>query len=73
MRLSEWRRSQGMVQAELAQHLGCSQSYVSQMERAVNPMVPGPALIVEIYVLSKGAVEPNDFYDLPPIDRQAAA
>lgn len=56
-----------MTQAELATELGCSQSYVSQIERAVGAIVPGPAVMITIYSISDGAVQPNDFYALPDL------
>lgn len=74
MKLTAWRRKQGMTQAELADHLGCSQSYVSQMERAVEPIIPGPAIMIALFEMSCGDVQPNDFYELPRLstDREAA-
>ena len=75
MRLAQWRKLKGWTQMQLADELGVSQPYVSDMERASNPSIPGPAVMVEIFVLSKGAVQPNDFYDLPALavnDREAA-
>lgn len=73
MKLAEWRKSKGWTQAELAEQIGCTQPYVSQIERAVDPIVPGPALMIEIYQLSGGQVQPNDFYALPAhCQRQAA-
>lgn len=56
-----------MTQSQLADALGCSQSYVSQMERANDPMIPGPPIMIELYLLSAGMVQPNDFYELPPL------
>lgn len=65
MKLAEWRRKEHMTQAALAAELCCSQSYISQIERAVDALVPGPALMVLIYQITGGAVQPNDFYSLP--------
>lgn len=77
MRLAVWRREAGMTQTELANMLGCSQAYVSSMERPRDWAVPCPALVIELYVLSGGAVGPGDWYDLPDLakigaDRKAA-
>ncbi len=69
MRLAVWRKKMGKTQAWLADELGCSQSYISQIERVDHPYVPGPAMMIEIYRLSSGDVEPNDFYDLPDLSR----
>lgn len=57
----------GKTQAWLADELGCSQSYISQIERAENPIVPGAGHVIEIYRLSNGEVQPNDFYELPDL------
>lgn len=72
MKLVVWRRKEGLTQQELAERLGCSQSYVSQMERAADPIIPGPAIMIALYELSVGAVDPNSFYDLPDLERKAA-
>jgi transcriptional regulator with XRE-family HTH domain len=71
--LAEWRKQKGWTQLQLAQALGCAQPYVSLMERAVNPSVPGAALMVEIFDLTEGAVQPNDFYALPEIAQKMDA
>ena len=74
MKLAEWRKIKGWTQAELAERIGCTQPYVSQIERAVDPIVPGPALMIEIYQLTGGQVQPNDFYVLPQaVPARAAA
>lgn len=73
MRLATWRKREGLTQAELAERLGCSQSQVSQMERAANPLVPGRPLMVKIFLESGGDVEPNDFFSLPAIGQGIAA
>lgn len=62
-----------MRQAEMAEALGCSQSYISQIERAVDPVVPGAGVMIGIYQLTDGAVQPNDFYALPRLDAKQAA
>jgi transcriptional regulator with XRE-family HTH domain len=65
MKLAKWRELEGFTQVGLAAELGCSQSYISQIERARDPIVPGPPLMERIYLLTGGQVQPNDFYDLP--------
>lgn len=67
MRLAEWRKQQGLKQWELAERLGCSQPFISLIERADDGQVPSREWMVKIYQLTRGAVAPNDFYDLPPI------
>lgn len=75
MRLASWRKQRGWTQMQLAEELGVSQPYVSDMERAANPSIPGPSVMIAIFELSRGAVQPNDFYSLPavaPARREAA-
>lgn len=73
MRLAIWRKLEGKTQADLADLLGCSQSYISQIERTAGALVPGPAIMIEIYRLTDGQVEPNDFYDLPALPARKRA
>lgn len=71
--MASWRKKEGMTQAELADVLGCSQSYVSQMERANDPIIPGPGIMIALYTLTFGEVQPNDFYELPDLAQKAQA
>lgn len=64
MKLAVWRRQNNITQVELAQRIGCTQSYVSQIERRSNPLVPKKEIARAIYEITNGAVTPNDFYDL---------
>lgn len=75
MRLAQWRKVKGWTQTQLADELGVSQPYVSDMERASSPSIPGPSVMIEIFILTRGAVQPNDFYDLPALvaDQREAA
>jgi transcriptional regulator with XRE-family HTH domain len=68
MRLAEWRKQEGYSQQQMAQRLGVSQPVISLAERANDPQLPQPSTVIAIYVLSRGQVQPNDFYDLPPIN-----
>jgi transcriptional regulator with XRE-family HTH domain len=67
MRLADWRKEQGYTQQQLADQLGVNQSAVSYWERSLNPYLPQPDAMRRIFALTRGAVSPNDFYDLPPI------
>lgn len=67
MKLALWRKREGRTQEWIAAQLGCSQPYVSQIERATSPIIPGPAVMIEIYRMTMGGVQPNDFYDLPAL------
>ena len=62
-----------MTQIQLAKALDCSQSYVSQIERANDPLMPGRPILERIYALTGGAVEPNDFVNLPQLLQRDAA
>lgn len=73
VKLAKWRKMQGMTQSALANALGCTQPYVSQIERAQNPMVPKHELMARIFDLTNGQVGPTDFYDLPNLSRKNAA
>jgi transcriptional regulator with XRE-family HTH domain len=73
VKLATWRKGQGMTQWALAKALDCSQSYVSQMERAHDALMPGKDMLGRIYALTQGAVEPNDFVDLPQLANKVAA
>lgn len=67
MRLAKWREEQDLSQAELAEQLGCDQSFISRIERATNPQIPSRGWMLKIHQLTRGEVSPNDFYDLPPV------
>lgn len=69
MRLAKWRKDREMSQQDVADAIGCTQPYVSAIERSISlgGYMPGRTLAIAIYRLTKGAVTPNDFYDLPPI------
>lgn len=69
MRLIDWRKERSWKQEELADRLTCSQSFISLIERANDPQIPGREMMLRIYRLTRGAVTPNDFYDLPPLDQ----
>lgn len=67
MRLAEWRKQEGYTQQRLADELETAQSWIALIERSNDAKVPAPELMRRIYRLTRGAVTPNDFYDLPAI------
>ena len=71
VKLAQWRRSEDMTQEALANELGCTTVTVARYEAGVR--LPGPATMIELFVLSSGAVQPNDFYDLPALTVREAA
>lgn len=73
MRLVAWRKKMGWTQTQLAEQLGVTQSYVSTMERAVDPAIPNASIMALIFAISGGQVQPNDFYVLPDLPAREAA
>lgn len=73
MKLAAWRKREGRTQEWLAGELGCSQPYISQIERVISPIIPGPDLLERIFSVTNGEVEPNDFYDVPRWRRALSA
>lgn len=65
MKLADWRRSKNMTQQELADALGCIVTTVARYEAARRK--PDDATMIAIYRLTAGAVQPNDFYELPAL------
>lgn len=65
MLLGDWRRREGLTQQEIADALGCIVTTVARYEAGAR--IPGPTVMIDIYTLTGGAVQPNDFYDLPPL------
>lgn len=63
VKLSDWRREQGWTQQQLADALDCTISTVARYEAGTRD--PEPLTKERIFILTRGAVEPNDFYDLP--------
>lgn len=68
-KLRNWRRLQGLTQAAAAARLGVARRTWHQWEQGT--YIPGPAHMIELVNLTGGAVQPNDFYELPQL-RQAA-
>lgn len=70
-KLRNWRRSEQLSQAGAAELIGVARRTWHQWEQA--SVVPGAAHMIEIYTLTRGEVQPNDFYALPPINQRKAA
>lgn len=60
MRLATWRREKGLTQEELASRLGCTQPYISLLERSAEPAAPSSDFMRRLCRLTRGAVTPND-------------
>lgn len=63
MKLAEWRRSKGLTQQNVADGLGCVLATIARYE--AGSRMPEPQMVVDIFCFTNGAVQPNDFYDLP--------
>lgn len=72
MRLAEWRRANRMTQQQVADSLGCILTTIARYESGLR--MPEPDMMLRIFTLTDGAVQPNDFYSLPGStpDREAA-
>lgn len=68
MRFSDWRKRQGYTQQQAADALGVSQPVISQLE-SNEPQLRGRSFVLAIWQLTRGAVSPNDLYDLPAIEQ----
>jgi transcriptional regulator with XRE-family HTH domain len=62
-KLRNWRRQQGLSQAEAAEKMSVARRTWHQWERGT--VVPGPEHMVKLVHLTQSAIEPNDFYALP--------
>lgn len=69
-KLKAWREAEGLTQEAAADKLGVVRRTWHMWENGNG--VPSEGLMVRLYVLTRGAVEPNDFYDLPLLPRNRA-
>lgn len=65
MRLVAWRKEQGWTVRQLARRLHVSAATASRWERHL--ALPSHEQLAHVYLLTDGAVAPNDFVDLPPL------
>lgn len=63
MKLSEWRDREGWSQQRLADKLGCTISTIWRYEQGQRD--PDADTKRRIFLITDGAVEPNDFYPMP--------
>lgn len=70
MRLIDWRRRECKTQGELASLVGCTQGYISYIERADKPQTPNPEFMRRIYLVTRGEVTPNDFHPIEDWDAE---
>ena len=71
MKLKTWRENNGLTRESVARLIGVANaSVIMRWERG---QVPRPEHMAKITLVTAGAVQPNDFYDLPGSDAVAAA
>lgn len=66
-KLRNWRRLNQLSQADAASKMQVARRTWHQWERGA--VVPGPEHMVNLVRLCGGAIEPNDFYDVPQRDK----
>jgi transcriptional regulator with XRE-family HTH domain len=69
MRISEFMAEKGLRDGEMAELIGCERSYVLKLRSG--SATPSAAMMATIAEKTGGAVEPNDWFDLPA--QEAAA
>ncbi|MCP4600500.1 MAG: helix-turn-helix transcriptional regulator [Proteobacteria bacterium] len=69
MELSRFIDENGRPRSEMADRFGVSVSYLSRLERGER--IPGRDVMARIVHETGGAVQPNDFFDLPDQDTAA--
>jgi transcriptional regulator with XRE-family HTH domain len=70
MALREWRERNGKSQQDVARLVGAANAtVVSRWERGVH--LPRKDEMVRLYVVTRGEVPPNSFYDLPDLSTSA--
>ena len=70
-KLRNWRRNEGLTQADAAARFGVVRRTWNQWEQGV--AIPGVAHMVELVSFTGGQVQPNDFYELPDLTARRAA
>ena len=60
MKLSIWRKAQGLTLAEVAKRIGVTEVTLSRYERGER--IPAREIMPKIAAVTGGAVQPNDFY-----------
>lgn len=63
MKLSDFIDAQGLTASQFGVRIGVSRG--AALRYATGARIPHPEIMARIYVVTGGAVTPNDFYDLP--------
>lgn len=64
MKLGHWMQREKLTLAEVGERID---KHLSSVQKYVLGRVPSKETMVRIFVLSRGEVTPNDFYDLPEL------
>lgn len=71
MQLHAWLEAQGKTQSEFAADIGCAISTISRL--CALCIGRDDDLKRRVYIATRGAVTPNDFYDLPELPGPSGA
>lgn len=69
MKLIEFKKQNRMTEREVSNLLGYS--FGATVKWLQGNRIPGPEQMVRIFEVTNGLVQPNDFYDLPELPKQA--
>ena len=69
--LGEWLHKNQVSSIAFAKRVGTSDATVSRMCAGIH--IPRKEVMRRIFIETQGAVQPNDFYDLPDLEDRAAA
>jgi DNA-binding XRE family transcriptional regulator len=67
--LRQWRMSEALSQEEAAAKVGVVRKTWHQWE--AGDAIPKREAMAQLFLLTGGQVQPNDFYDLPALDSVA--
>lgn len=71
MKLAQWRRASGKSQLQVAEAIGSTAASIARYEAGTR--IPEAGAMRALYLLTHGAVRPDDFYDLPDLNERVAA
>jgi transcriptional regulator with XRE-family HTH domain len=72
MKLRAWREDAGLSRRELAEKLSTDTATIYRWELDLghaDKRIPALGFMSRLHQLTRGAVSPNDFYDLPPLEQ----
>jgi transcriptional regulator with XRE-family HTH domain len=69
MKLAEYRKAQGLTLSKMASSLGVSEGAMSRYETGKRS--PSWQILERLKAITDGAVQPNDFFELPDSGKAA--